>query len=210
MNYQTTKVTCCFVQPHLKKSFLNKEILANYCSISHLPFLPKLIVSIYKFRLTEYLPDSILLYSFGAVTSHLILLTDFSSRCAWLHHWCYESSPSHLSHSSRLVCCFWYQWSFFSSSWTSLVYVWLQFYFTIKCKRGSAKFGVKDCNASLWKHAIFGQLPSRNPETDQDEILHRPGCAKNGCNRLAGAAPQVGEIKLQRLSYYICIGLTLP
>ena len=42
----------------------------------------------------------------------------------------------------------------------------------ITCKRVSAKHSVKDDHAFLWKHAIFGYLPSRNPSTDQDENLH--------------------------------------
>jgi hypothetical protein len=32
------------------------------------------------------------------------------------------------------------------------------------------KHSVKDDHAFLRKHAIFRHLPSRNPETDQDEI----------------------------------------
>jgi hypothetical protein len=44
--------------------------------------------------------------------------------------------------------------------------------FTIMCKRGRAKHGVKDDHAFVWKHAIFRHLPSRNQSTDQDEILH--------------------------------------
>ena len=42
----------------------------------------------------------------------------------------------------------------------------------ITCKRGSAKHNVKDYHAFLWEHAIFRYPPSRNPSTDQDEILH--------------------------------------
>ena len=42
----------------------------------------------------------------------------------------------------------------------------------ITCKRGSAKHSVKDDHAFLWEHAIFSYPPSRNPSTDQDEILH--------------------------------------
>jgi hypothetical protein len=42
----------------------------------------------------------------------------------------------------------------------------------ITCRRGSAKHSVKDDHAFLWKHAIFRHLPSRNPSTDQDEVLH--------------------------------------
>ena len=42
----------------------------------------------------------------------------------------------------------------------------------IKGKRGSAKHSVNDDHAFLWEHAIFRYLPSRNPITDQDQILH--------------------------------------
>jgi hypothetical protein len=42
----------------------------------------------------------------------------------------------------------------------------------VTCKRGSAKHSVKDDHAFLWKHAIFRRLPSRNPLTDQDQILY--------------------------------------
>jgi hypothetical protein len=41
----------------------------------------------------------------------------------------------------------------------------------ITCKR-AALSSVKDDHTFLWKHAIFRHLPSRNPSTDQDEILH--------------------------------------
>ena len=63
------------------------------------------------------------------------------------------------------------------------------------CKRGSAEHSVKDDHAFLWEQAIFRYLPSRNPPTDQVEILHdwlvsKPTwCAKNGCNRLARGGP---------------------
>jgi hypothetical protein len=36
----------------------------------------------------------------------------------------------------------------------------------------AALSSVKDDHAFLWKHAIFTHLPSRNPSTDQNEILH--------------------------------------
>jgi hypothetical protein len=39
-------------------------------------------------------------------------------------------------------------------------------------RQSSAKHSVKDDHAFLWKHAIFRHLPSRNPLTDQDEILY--------------------------------------
>ena len=42
----------------------------------------------------------------------------------------------------------------------------------IKCERGNAKHNVKDDRAFLSEHAIFRYLSSRNPSTDQDEILH--------------------------------------
>jgi hypothetical protein len=40
------------------------------------------------------------------------------------------------------------------------------------CASAAALSSVKDDHAFLWKHAIFRHLPSRNPETDQYEILH--------------------------------------
>jgi hypothetical protein len=36
----------------------------------------------------------------------------------------------------------------------------------------TALSSVQDDHAFLWKHAIFRHLPSRNPSTDQNEILH--------------------------------------
>jgi hypothetical protein len=48
----------------------------------------------------------------------------------------------------------------------------IMFLVHITCKRGSAKHSVKDDHALLWKHAIFRHLPSRNPSTDHDKILH--------------------------------------
>jgi hypothetical protein len=52
---------------------------------------------------------------------------------------------------------------------------------------------------------IFGQLPSRNHSTNQNEISHddkvgeATRCTKNGWSRLAGMAPQIGEIKPEQL-----------
>ena len=53
----------CSVHPHLKKSNLDKENLANYRPISHLSFLSKLTERVVKSRLTEYLSDNNLLNS---------------------------------------------------------------------------------------------------------------------------------------------------
>jgi exonuclease III len=52
------------VLPHLKKSTLNKEELANYRPISHLSFLSKLSERIVKNRLTHHLSSNTLLNSF--------------------------------------------------------------------------------------------------------------------------------------------------
>jgi hypothetical protein len=81
-----------------------------------------------------------------------------------LFGWCL-----HLYHiwlTSRLWCE--------PATWWHLTVQWLSFRFFLRftCKRGSAKHSVKDDHAFLWKHAIFRHLPSRNPLTDQDEILH--------------------------------------
>jgi hypothetical protein len=62
-------------------------------------------------------------------------------------------------------------------------------------------------HAFLWKHAIFRHLPSRNPSTDQNAILHdwlrRQGHATcpNGCNRLTGATLQICEILPKKLFF---------
>jgi hypothetical protein len=64
----------------------------------------------------------------------------------------------------------------------------------ITCKRGSAKYSVKDDHAFLWKNAIFRHLPSRNPSIKMkictiDYVGGVTRCAKNGCNRFAGGGP---------------------
>jgi hypothetical protein len=64
--------------------------------------------------------------------------------------------------------------SFMLTSLNSTFQLQLQITFTVvlvTCKRGSAKYSVKDDHAFLWKHAIFRHMPSRIPSTDQDEIL---------------------------------------
>ena len=55
---------------------------------------------------------------------------------------------------------------------THVMYMYYVAHVGITCKRGSAKHSVKDDHAFLWEHAIFRYPPSRNPSTDQDEILH--------------------------------------
>jgi hypothetical protein len=45
-------------------------------------------------------------------------------------------------------------------------------HFFITCKRGRPKHSVKDDHAFLWQYATFRHLPSRNPSTDQNEILN--------------------------------------
>jgi Reverse transcriptase (RNA-dependent DNA polymerase) len=62
----------CFVHPHLKKSSLDKEIISNYCPISHLSFLSKLTERIVKLSLADYLSNNNLLNSFQSayIKSH--------------------------------------------------------------------------------------------------------------------------------------------
>jgi hypothetical protein len=89
--------------------------------------------------------------------------------------------------------------------------------YAITCKRGSAKHSVKDDHAFLWKNSIFRHLPSRNPSTDQVGNFTRliMSASISDVPKMVGiswleAAPQIGEIQLQKLYLLYISFLTLP
>jgi len=87
----------CSVHPYLKKSNLDKDDLGNYRPISHLSFLLKFTERVVKSRLADYLCTNNLLNSFPSfyIKHHSTETTLLS-----VHNQSYESSKSHMSHSS--------------------------------------------------------------------------------------------------------------